>query len=648
MQSTVGLELINSSWNHSIHSHRSSISSQPARPDADDHNQSSLSSLSDLEDESEPPVEYSDAPVHAEGVPQSNTKLFAKNYRTPEFADNLFELLHSELKLPGWSSLSDQHKSSISISKVSGSLTNAVFFVSCPSLPTTGHPPSNTPLPDQELAPTVLLRIYGPSSGTLISRKRELHVLHTLSAHHGIGPLLLGTFFNGRVEQFFKSRPLSKDEVRDPQISSWIARKMSELHSVDLSTVINYSDQDLQTQSLSSCRADSLNSEGKWFPASITSPTLKQSSSPLTTPQLRSLNYNTTREGQRSLSLVAGSRSVKAGVWNNITRWQHEATKVFIDIAKALDKLGVQCTNNPALPSTDEEDPLEQFRSLSPPLSSPQALAEYVRIVDLPRLIIEMKSYRAWIYCHEKIHGRSPMVFSHNDTQCGNLLLRQDDDPSLSEHPHDQIRVIDFEYVSANPRGFDIANHFHEWCADYHHPTHSYSLTRHGSYPTYSERKRFYQAYLGIDYDQNQTNSNVNKGTDGNTTIQRFKDCEISEFNLDEPTFNLATAKNTTSTPGPKGALGKVHEEEEDERVLSLEQEVNLWSPASHAMWALWGLVQARDDLKIQLDRWLADANSAASNHSIEEFEFDYFSYSAERIILFRRLLANLNVPGPV
>lgn len=644
MQANVGVELISSSWNHSIHSHKSSISSQPARPDVDDHNQSSLS---DLEDESETPIEYSDAPVHAEGVPQSNTKLFAKNYRTREFEDNLFELLRSQLKLPGWSSLSDQHKSSISISKVSGSLTNAVFFVSCPSLPTTGHLPSNTQLPDQESAPTVLLRIYGPSSGTLISRKKELHLLHTLSTHYGIGPLILGTFFNGRIEQFFKSRPLSKEEVRDPQISSWIARKMSELHSVDLSTVINYSDQDLQTQTLSSCRANSLSSEGKWFPASVTSPTPKQSSSPLTTPQLRSVNYNASREGQRSLSLVAGSKSVKAGVWNNITRWQHEATKVFLDIAKALDKLGVQSTNNPTLSSTDDEDPLERFRSMSPPLSSPQALSEYVKLVDLPRLIIEMKSYRAWIHCYEKIHGRSPMIFSHNDTQCGNLLLRQDDDPSLSEHPHDQIRVIDFEYVSANPRGFDIANHFHEWCADYHHPTHSYSLTRHGSYPTYSERKRFYQAYLGINYDQNQTDSKMKEETDGNTTIQRFKDCEISDFNLDEPTLDPATAKNTTSTPGPKGALGKVHKEE-DERVLSLEQDVNLWSPASHAMWALWGLVQARDDLKIQLDRWLVEANPVASNHSIEEFEFDYFSYSAERIILFRSLLAKLNVPGPV
>ncbi|OAV91667.1 hypothetical protein PTTG_06511 [Puccinia triticina 1-1 BBBD Race 1] len=642
MQASVGLELISSSWTHSIHSHKSSISSQPTLAEDDRHNRSS-SSLSDLEDESEPPVEYSDAPVHAEGVPQSNTKLFAKNYRTREFCDSLFELLRSQLKLPGWSTLSDQHKPSITISKVSGSLTNAVFFVSCPPPDPASQPQSNTQLPHQTSPPTVLLRIYGPSSGTLISRKEELHLLHTLSAKYGIGPLLLGTFDNGRVEQFFKSRPLTKEEVRDPQISTWIARKMSELHSVDLSTVID-SDHDPRNQSQSSCRANSLSSDSKWMPAAINSPSMNHSASPLTTPQLRSLNYsNSTREGQKSLSMAVGSKSAKAGVWNNITRWQHEATKVFVDITKALEKLGIQ----PLLPTTDEEeDPLERFRATPFPLSSPQALAEFVKIVDLPRLILEMKAYRAWIYNHERINGKSPRIFSHNDTQCGNLLLRQDDDPLLREQPQDQIMVIDFEYASANPRGFDIANHFHEWCADYHHPTHSYSLTRHGNYPTYPERKRFYRAYLGIDCEYSKTNSTVKEEDPSESSpksyIKRFKDCEISELNLDEPS-DLATP--TKASFVSKGGHGGIVEKEEDGEVTSLEQDVSLWSPASHAMWALWGLVQARDDLKVQLDRWLSLPTLSLANPSTDEFEFDYFSYSAERIILFRRLLAQLAPP---
>ncbi|KNE89811.1 hypothetical protein PSTG_16713 [Puccinia striiformis f. sp. tritici PST-78] len=627
MQASVGLELMNPGWTHSIHN----IKPQPSASVAGDED-----SLSDLEDGNEPPVEYSAEPVHAEGVPRSDTKLSPKNYRTREFGATVFELLRSELKLPGWSNLSDQDKTSIAISKVSGSLTNAVFFVTCSASTQQANQ-------DQEpLAPTVLLRIYGPSSGTLISRKEELHLLHTLSATYGIGPLLLGTFNNGRVEQFFKSRPLSKEEVREPQISTWIARKMAELHSVDLSTVINSDHQDFRAHSQSSCRANSLSSDSKWAPpASITSPSIKNSASPLTTPHLRSLNHTSTREGQRTLSLNVGSKTAKAGVWNNITRWQHEATKVFVDISKALDKLGIQSSSN-SLQATSEDDPLERFRATPSPLSSPQALAELFKIVDLPRLIIEMKSYRTWIYNHEKIHGKSLRVFSHNDTQPGNLLLRQDDDPTLREQPQDQIMVIDFEYASANPRGFDIANHFHEWCADYHHTTHSYSLTRHGKYPTYQERQRFYKAYLGLDDHEEEEEK-------ANSTIKRFKDCEIDDFNLDEPDESEITVNITTSNKITKVSQ-ELGECEEDSKVIKeLEEDVNLWSPASHAMWALWGLVQARDDLKVQLDRWLNNLHLSSSTsdscNNVDEFEFDYFSYSAERIILFRKLLADLNVP---
>ncbi|POW00436.1 hypothetical protein PSHT_12986 [Puccinia striiformis] len=584
MQASVGLELMNPGWTHSIHN----IKPQPSASVAGDED-----SLSDLEDGNEPPVEYSAEPVHAEGVPRSDTKLSPKNYRTREFGATVFELLRSELKLPGWSNLSDQDKTSIAISKVSGSLTNAVFFVTCSASTQQANQ-------DQEpLAPTVLLRIYGPSSGTLISRKEELHLLHTLSATYGIGPLLLGTFNNGRVEQFFKSRPLSKEEVREPQISTWIARKMAELHSVDLSTVINSDHQDFRAHSQSSCRANSLSSDSKWAPpASITSPSIKNSASPLTTPHLRSLNHTSTREGQRTLSLNVGSKTAKAGVWNNITRWQHEATKVFVDISKALDKLGIQSSSN-SLQATSEDDPLERFRATPSPLSSPQALAELFKIVDLPRLIIEMKSYRTWIYNHEKIHGKSLRVFSHNDTQPGNLLLRQDDDPTLREQPQDQIMVIDrilgdliLPIISTNGVQIITTQHTHIRLLDM------------GNIRHIKNDKGSIKHILDLMI--------MKKRKKANSTIKRFKDCEIDDFNLDEPDESEITSL-------------RIGECEEDSKVIKeLEEDVNLWSPASHAMWALWGLVQARDDLKVQLDH---------------EFEFDYFSYSAERIILFQFMM---------
>lgn len=367
----------------------------------------------------------------------------------------------------------------------------------------------------------------------------------------------------------------------------------------------------------------------------INSPSSSYHASPVSTPQLRSSNSN------RDSNNATNSKSVKAGVWSNIIRWQHEATKVFIDITTAFQALGLQVDSEKSLHSpspTGEVDPLDRFRSTPPPLSSPGALLKFVQIVDLPRLVLEMKSYRAWISNHERIHGKSPRVFSHNDTQCGNLLLRQDSE-LVNHQPHDQIMVIDFEYASANPRGFDIANHFHEWCADYHHPTLSYSMTSHGDYPTYLERKRFYAAYLGIDRVPCRNDSMSSREP------KRFKDSEISELYLDE---HMSEKEMNLPTP-TNNRMVKPSQEEEDHRVLELEEEVSIWSPASHAMWALWGLVQARDDLKIQLDRWLAihsdsNHNNNTSNNS-EEFEFDYFSYSAERIILFRKLLADMEIP---
>jgi choline kinase len=124
-----------------------------------------------------------------------------------------------------------------------------VFFVSfnpapSPTSPTMSPmltptmPPSDPdrppPLKRDDFPPTLLLRIYGPSSGALISRVEELRILHVLSTQYGLGPKVYGTFENGRVEQFFPSRALTALELKVPIVSRGIARRMRELHSVDL------------------------------------------------------------------------------------------------------------------------------------------------------------------------------------------------------------------------------------------------------------------------------------------------------------------------------------------------------------------------------------------------------------------------------
>lgn len=125
------------------------------------------------------------------------------------------------MNIPTWRSRAIT-ASNIKVTKASGALTNAVFFVSCPSIPGTS---------------TLLLRIYGSSSGTLVSRPRELQILHILSSEYKIGPLIYGTFDNGRVEQHFDSVALTCADLRDPEISRWIATRMAELHQVDVDDV---------------------------------------------------------------------------------------------------------------------------------------------------------------------------------------------------------------------------------------------------------------------------------------------------------------------------------------------------------------------------------------------------------------------------
>ena len=80
----------------------------------------------------------------------------------------------------------------------------------------------------------LLLRIYGPQVEHLIDRESELQILRRL-ARKNIGPKMLGTFTNGRFEQFFNARTLTAQDLRVPETSKQIAKRMRELHDgIDL------------------------------------------------------------------------------------------------------------------------------------------------------------------------------------------------------------------------------------------------------------------------------------------------------------------------------------------------------------------------------------------------------------------------------
>lgn len=121
-----------------------------------------------------------------------------------------------------------------------------------------------------------------------------------------------------------------------------------------------------------------------------------------------------------------------------------------------------------------------------------------------------------------------------------------------------------------------------------------------------------------------------------------------------------------------------------------LEDEVKIWEPSSHAMWAVWGIVQAKEDLTTQVEKWKeACARKVAEKGGLEkgvegiklengqeerpklrrgksgEFvdeegkevdaekaeeeevpvvDFDYLSYTLSRLTLFRQEVKKLGI----
>ncbi|WVQ84560.1 hypothetical protein IAT38_006714 [Cryptococcus sp. DSM 104549] len=423
------------------------------------------------------------------GVRHVDLSVDASEWRHPTFKQKVLAILR-RLHVPLWSS-TVLTPTSIHLQKVSGALTNAVFFVSfnpapnptspsespllTPTMPPSDptHPPPLTP---SQYPPTLLFRVYGPSSDALISRSEELRILHVLSSQYGIGPRVYGTFTNGRVEQFFPSRALNAEELHEPVISRGIARRMSELHSVDL----------------------------------------------------RLLGYDEGRDTEPTL-------------WRCLDEWS-EAAKEVLDTLSAL--------------GGKWELWVEKF--------------------GLHKIRGEVQAYRKFVEMQPG-KGRG-VVFAHNDTQYGNLLLL---DVKLPPHAPDHHRfiVIDFEYASPNPRGYDVANHFHEWRANYHHPTLSHSLIPHHPYPTLEQRQDFYRAYLSITVD----------GQNGEEIIGKRSDVN-------------------------------------QDKVDALEREVRIWSPGCSVFWSLWGIVQAEE----QVDALVNKREGYTP-------EFDYLSYAIERLEMFRK-----------
>ena len=296
----------------------------------------------------------------------------------------------------------------------------------------------------------LLLRIYGPQVGHLIDRSTELSILRRLARNH-IGPRLLGTFQNGRFEQFFQATTLTKSDIRQPSTSRHISKRLKELHS--------------------------------------------------------------------GIELTPAERTSGPIAWKNIHKWLPQANHIIATL---------------------------------PPSHPPPT--------NWPLFLSTLSTYETFLSSHPY-----ELVFAHNDTQYGNILRLDPPAPStrspllLPQNAHRKLIVIDFEYASANPRGFEFANHFCEWMADYHDEAAPHVMNP-ARYPSIEAQKNFLRAYV--------------------------------EHRLG-------------------GAGGEVDESVVEELLA----ETRRWRAAAHAMWCVWGVVQAKV--------------------GGGEEEFDYLKYAEERAVLF-------------
>ncbi|RHY15480.1 hypothetical protein DYB25_001716 [Aphanomyces astaci] len=126
----------------------------------------------------------------------------------------------------------------------------------------------------------------------------------------------------------------------------------------------------------------------------------------------------------------------------------------------------------------------------------------------------------------------SPVVFCHNDLQYGNIMLSTG---TGQDKDGEDAVLIDFEYSHYNPRGYDIGNHFTEWCYNYHGD--APHLGDFAKYPTAADQRRFCRAYL----------------------LSQSATCDdVADAHVDQ-----------------------------------LRHEANVYANATHLFWALWGFIQA-------------------------------------------------------
>jgi len=441
------------------------------------------------------------------------------------FKSEIVRLAHT-LRLKGWRRVSLERGGEIEVERLSGALTNAVYVVSPPkNLDLRGTESQSKPHPHKP-PPKLLLRIYGPQVEHLIDRENELGILRRL-ARKKIGPRLLGTFTNGRFEEFFNAQTLTAADLRVEDTSKQIAKRMRELH-----------------------------------------------------------------EG---MELLEREREEGPFVWMNWDKWVDRCEEV------------ITYLDNEILSGKKGRGELWRSRGLVCGVAWPQfkaAIDKYRKWLD--EYYGKGGVNRNLVFAHNDVSSLTPSTYKHLylnstnvslQTQYGNILRLIPEAPTpgsapspllLPQNTHKQLVVIDFEYASANTPGLEFANHFTEWCYNYHNPAKPWACDT-NNYPTLEQQTKFIRSYVNH---RPQFNPKAS-ATPKMNAMDGLAKGSISEFLLDSRT------PGGSSTDLPSGWSNYAEEEarrekETERQVQELLKEVRIWRVANSAQWVAWGIVQAK------------------------------------------------------
>jgi choline kinase len=413
------------------------------------------------------------------------------------FKEDILRLTHT-LKLKGWRRIPMDRAGDLEVTRLSGALTNCVYIVKPPQMNPSDSKPTGRTHPR-----FLLLRIYGPQVEHLIDRDSELAILRRL-AQKKIGPRLLGTFTNGRFEEYLHARTLTAEDLRIPETSKQIAKRMRELHD--------------------------------------------------------------------GIELLDAEYHAGPTIFITWDKWVDRCEKVisWLDAQVAL-----------------AQHPQEGVAA------PPKKYTRYGLICGSPwsQFRATYDAYRAELLrqCGGAGPMRKKLVFAHNDTQYGNLmrLTPQGESPLLqpSNH-HKQLVVIDFEYAGQNTAGLEFANHFTEWCYNYHHPDLAWACHTQG-YPSVEEQTRFVRSYV-------MHRPQFNPSASSTPKVEARERTNIPEFMLDAraaPNSNSASAFGAGQ--GDYESEERMREERQQAEIERLLTETRLWRMANTAQWVAWGIVQA-------------------------------------------------------